>query len=352
MAHKESMHHIPWSPATLPKKILVIRLQALGDVVITLPYVQTLQSLLPTAQFHFLTRDEFSAVPLNMTVFSHVFSLGGGRNLKSQWLAAFALLPSLLRERYDIVIDLQRNSLSRTIRRILWPKSFSEFDRFSLQTAGERTRRTIERLGIAQFQNELPNLSLRDNDRGLDKLHAVNYDSTKRLFVLNPAGNFVTKNWPLEYYERFARMWLATIDTQVQFLVLGTDSLRMKAEYLKNRLGNHLVSLIGLTTQAEAFNILQQTVLVLTEDSGLMHLACAAQVPVVALFGSTKSVWSKPWSKYSLCLDSSDLECGECALPWCRFKDIHCLTRHTPDAVVKIVHDLLLRKEFITRTSP
>jgi ADP-heptose:LPS heptosyltransferase len=351
MTQKESISHIPWSSTTLPKKILVIRLQAFGDVVITLPYVQALQSLVPTAQFHFLTRDEFSSLPFNMSLFNHVFTLGGGRNPKRQWLHACALVPLLVWEHYDMVIDLQRNSMSRMIRRMLRPKSFCEFDRFSLRTAGERTRRTIERLGIAQLQNDLPNLSLRDNGIGLNKLHAANFDSTKKLIVLNPAGNYVTKNWPLEYYDRFARMWLETIDAQTQFLILGTDSLRMKAEYLKNRLGNRLILLIGVTTQAEAFNILQQADLILSEDSGLMHLACAAQVPVIALFGSTKSAWSKPWGKYSLCLDSSDLECGECAQPSCRFGDIHCLTRHTPYAVVKIAHDLLLRKESITRTS-
>jgi ADP-heptose:LPS heptosyltransferase len=186
---------------------------------------------------------------------------------------------------------------------------------------------------------------------GLKKLHAANFDPAKKLFVLNPAGNFATKNWPLEYYDRFARTWLETIDAHVQFLVLGADFLQTKAEHLKNRLSNNLISLVGSTTQTEAFNILQKADLVLTEDSGLMHLACAAQVPTIALFGSTKSVWSKPWGEYSICLDSSDLECGECAEPLCRFGDVHCLTRYTPDAVITAATELLLQKESATRTS-
>jgi ADP-heptose:LPS heptosyltransferase len=347
MAHNESIYHIPWTSITLPKKILVIRLQAFGDVVITLPYVQALQSLVPTAQFHFLTRDEFSDLPFNMTIFDRVLTIDGGRNPKKQWLKAFALIPSLLQEHYDSVIDLQRNSLSRMIRKMLHPKSFCEFDRFSLQSAGERTKLTIEKLGIAQFREPLPKLRLRDNDRGLNRLLAANFDPAKKLIVLNPAGNFITKNWPLEYYDRFARTWLDTVNTQVQFLILGTESLRTKAELLKNRLGNTLISLVGSTTQVEAFNILRRADLVLTEDSGLMHLACAAQVPVIALFGSTKSIWSKPWGPVSVCLHSSDLECGECSQPSCRFGDIHCLTRHTPDAVIKIAQDILLRNKSV-----
>jgi ADP-heptose:LPS heptosyltransferase len=119
------------------------------------------------------------------------------------------------------------------------------------------------------------------------------------------------------------------------------DSIQEKAEYLKNRLGNNLISLVGSTTQSEAFNILQKADLVLTEDSGLMHMAWVSRIPVIALFGSTKSVWSKPMGALSVCLDSSDLECGECARPFCRFGDVHCLTRHTPDSVIKLASELI-----------
>ena len=349
MQINEILYHSPWTSPVSPKKILVIRLQAFGDVVITLPYLQAFKSLVPTAQFHFLTRTEFSSLPSNMILFDHVYTIGGGRDIKRQWFHSIRILPSLQHERYDIVIDLQRNSMSRTIRRMLQPKSFCEFDRFSLQTAGERTRQTIEKLGIGHLQDALPDLNLHDSNAGLNKLYAANSNPSKKLFVLNPAGNFVTKNWPLEYYVRFAQTWLETIDAQVQFLILGADSLRTKTGHLKDRLGDHLISLIGTTTQAEAFNILYRTDLVLTEDSGLMHLACAAQVPVVALFGSTKSVWSKPWGDFAICLDSSDLECGGCAEPSCRFGDVHCLTRRTPEVVIKIAQELLLRKKTFVR---
>ena len=111
------------------------------------------------------------------------------------------------------------------------------------------------------------------------------------------------------------------------------------------RLGDKLISLVGMTTQAEAFNILQSADLVLTEDSGLMHMAWVSRIPVIALFGSTKSAWSKPIGKYSVCLDSTDLECGECAQPVCRYNDVHCLTRHTPDRVIMIARELLQRRE-------
>jgi heptosyltransferase-2 len=340
----ELFQHRSWTSSKPPKKILVIRFHSFGDVVITLPYVQALKALLPSAQFHFLTREEFSALPHNMTLFSHVFTIGGRRNLKRQWFYVIGSLPSLMRERYDIVIDLQRNSLSRMIRRALHPKSYCEYDRFSLHTAGDRTRITIDKLGLAQVPNALPKLQLRENKIGLNKLFSSNFNPAKKLFVLNPAGNFVTKNWPLEYYIQFARTWMETIDSDIQFVVIGVDSMLAKAEFLKSRLGDNLILLVGSTTQAEAFNILQKADLVLTEDSGLMHMAWISQIPVIALFGSTKSVWSKPIGEFSVCLDSSDLDCGECAQPSCRFGDVHCLTRHTPDFVIKIAKELIQKR--------
>jgi ADP-heptose:LPS heptosyltransferase len=341
LSGKESMKSVPWTSTGTPKKILIIRMQAFGDVVISLPYMQALQGLLPTAQFHILTREEFSSIPRTMTIFERVWTIGGGRERMRQWLAAGAILPALFRERYDIVIDLQRNSLSRMIRRLLHPKSYSEFDRYSFRTAGERTKSTIDKLGFTPLLDLVPLLQLRDSTTGLNKLAAANFNPAKKLFVLNPAGNFVTKNWPLEYYIQFARSWLETIDSNVQFAVIGMDSIREKAEHLKNALGGSLVSLVGSTTQLEAFNILQKADLVLTEDSGLMHMACVSRIPVIALFGSTKSVWSKPMGRLSVCLDSSDLECGECAQPACRFGDIHCLSRRTPDSIISIARELI-----------
>ena len=341
LSGKESMESVPWTSTSTPKKILIIRMQAFGDVDISLPYAQALQGLLPSAHFHFLTREEFSSIPCSMTLFERVWAIGGGRERIRQWLAAGAMLPALFRERYDIVIDLQRNSLSRMIRRMLHSQSFTEFDRFSFHTAGERTKITFDKLGFSPLPDLLPQLQLSDSAAGLNKLVAANFNPAKKMIVLNPAGNFVTKNWPLEYYIQFARTWLDTIDSNVQFAVIGMESIREKAEYLKNALGGSLICLVGSTTQLEAFNILQKTDLVLTEDSGLMHIAWVSRIPVIALFGSTKSAWSKPIGPLSFCLDSSDLECGECAQPLCRYGDVHCLTRHTPYSVIKIARELM-----------
>src|SRR6185295_12786789 len=79
-----------------------------------------------------------------------VITLGGGRNFKRQLLHTFFLLPGFLSRRYDVVIDLQNNNLSDFVRRSIRPRAWSVFDRFSSRAAGERTRLTIEAVGLGR----------------------------------------------------------------------------------------------------------------------------------------------------------------------------------------------------------
>ncbi len=330
----------PWHDEIPPKKLLAIRLQALGDTVITLPYLQALRATLPKTKFHFVTREDFADLPRNLKMFEKVYAVEVGSDIRRQFMSAAFLIPRLQKEKYDVVIDLQRNLLTRTIRRMLFPRSFSEFDRFSLNSAGDRTRATINKIGFAPLPEILGRLDLRENDRGLAK---AGYDPGKKFVVLNPAGNFITKNWPMDSYRRFAEGWINTVDSSVQFLILGVEGLREKSKYLEEQLGKKVINLVGKTTISEAFNILRHAELVISEDSGLMHMAWVAQVPVVALFGSSRSSWSKPLGARSICLDSSDLECGECLQPTCRFGDVHCLARYSPEFVIETARRLLAK---------
>jgi heptosyltransferase-2 len=86
----------PWAKNMKPKKILAIRFQALGDLMITLPYLQSLKEQIPDVEIHLLTRSEVSEIAKNITLFEKVFSIGGGRNAKIQFLLSLLLMPYLL----------------------------------------------------------------------------------------------------------------------------------------------------------------------------------------------------------------------------------------------------------------
>lgn len=321
----------PWTGQTPPARVLAIRLQATGDVAITLPYLRALARVLPHARIDFVTRADLAELARAVRVFDRVHALGGGWSERRQLVATLTAIPRLAMRRYDVVIDLQNNRVSRTIRRALAPRGWSAFDRWSARSAGERTKRTIEALGF-QLPEIEPALPLADERLGLDVLARAGWDPSRDLVVLSPAGAFVTRNWPVERYAEFAAIWAAR-HPQTQFAVVGLASLRATANALESVLGQQLINLAGGTTLAQALGVVQRAALVVAEDCGLMHMAWTSGVPTLALFGSSRHVWSAPLGAHTRCLHSGDLPCGACMEPTCRFGDVHCLTRYTAEQV-------------------
>lgn len=325
----------PWTKSRPPRRVLAIRLQAMGDLVITLPYLHALRMMLPgDVEIDLLTRKEVDPIPRNIHLFNHVYSIGGGRNAKKIWWYTLLLLPRLLARRYDMVIDLQNNRVSRLVRTVLRPEAWSAFDRFSPVAAGERTRLTIEAAGFTEIRMHT-RFRLKEEHRGRIILKENGWNGTDRLVVLNPAGFVETRNWSMHNYVQFARGWLQQYP-DTRFLVLGIPLIARKAALLEQELGDRLLNLVNRTSPLEAFAVLQQASLVLSEDSGLMHMAWVSGIPTMVLFGSTRSDWSRPLGSHSLFLDSSDLPCGNCMQSVCRFGDTRCLSRYTPEQVLQL----------------
>ena len=153
-------------------------------MVITLPYLESLKTRLPQTNLDFLTRREVDDILRNLDLFGHVFSIGGGRSFKKQVLSTVSLLPRLWARHYDVVIDLQENPISQWVRKLLRPRSWSEFDHFFPISAGERTRLTIEALELGPVDcSRKP--KLRDPSLGRDLLRARGWKPEADLMVLN-----------------------------------------------------------------------------------------------------------------------------------------------------------------------
>jgi ADP-heptose:LPS heptosyltransferase len=321
-------------------RVLAIRLQAMGDVVITLPYLNSLKNRLPGMELDLLTREETAGIPRALELFARIFALGGGRSFKRQCLSTAFLLPRLLARRYDVVLDLQNSGISRWVTKALRPERRSLFDRTSPIPAGERTRLAVEAAGLGPVRLDTA-LPLRNGGRVSKLLRESGWLPEDRLVVLNPAGAFPSRNWPLSNYVRFARTLQELDSRRVRFLVLGLSGLRSKAEYLRGELPDELIDLVGRTTAEEAFGLVSKAHLMLSEDSGLMHMGWVSGVPTLALFGSSRGDWSRPLGERSMCLDSSDLDCRFCMEAECRFGDVRCLTRRDPREVAALAYGLM-----------
>lgn len=335
---------VKWKKAHAPKRVLAIRLQAMGDLVITLPYLQQLRNTLPPGTvLDLLTREEVDAIPKHMHLFNRVFSVRGGRNVRKQLLYTCWLIPRLFLKRYDVVIDLQDNIISRLVSKSLMPKAWSLFDRLSPVAAGERTRATIEAIGLGKCF-PVNHFSLMNKQEAIQLLRENGWKEDHHLVILNPAGAFETRNWPLDNYVQFAALWLKSFP-DTQFLVMGTDFIASRSAYLEKQLGNRMINLVNKTTPAQAFAIVQEVKFVLSEDSGLMHMAWVSGIPTMAIFGSTQSEKAKPLGETSLFVDSADLECGGCMQAVCRYGDTHCLTRYTAEMIFEKSIPLLQLKQ-------
>jgi len=336
---KEVVHAKPWSAPKPPRKILVMRFQALGDTIITLPYLQSIRDSYPSVEIHFFTREEVSMIPKSIHLFHNVITIAGGRNAKIQLILSLLKLPVLWLHRYDAVIDLQKHKISRLIRKLLGVKAWSEFDKYSPISAGERTQKTIESLW--SWKISMRTKFVLKRDYGCSLLLSENgYKTNNDLVVLNPAGYCSSRNWPLESYVNFAKKWL-TQKTTTQFVLLLLPNQKPKADYLKAKLKDHCIDLTGKANQIVAFQLIQQCRLVLSEDSGLMHMAWTQGIPTIALFSSSRKDWSGPQGSWSMCLDSSDLECGPCNLEVCKYGDNRCLTRYEPGLIYSSACELL-----------
>jgi lipopolysaccharide heptosyltransferase II len=326
-----------------PKSILIIRFHAIGDVAITLPASVAVASLFPNAEVGFLTSE--ASVPLvrAITAFSNVYAIPSS-STRSERLKNGILTGLKMRsKRYDVVVDLQRNWQSRLIRRLAHAKSWGEFDRFSPNAASVRVLDTFHRTGFSTLTPH-PALQLK-NDlqvKAESLLVKEGWDSHSLLIVLNPAGFWETRNWSLDNYISLARCWLE--HEKVFFVIVGTDRVSKKASRLKHALGDSLINLVNKTSLDEAMAIMRHANLIISEDSGLMHMAWAVGVPIVALFGSSNHVWSQPTGEYTRTFHSGDLECGACMSPTCRFDDVRCLTRVSPAMVFDAAQEILRNK--------
>jgi ADP-heptose:LPS heptosyltransferase len=147
----------------------------------------------------------------------------------------------------------------------------------------------------------------------------------------------------MENYAEFAKLWLNRFP-ETQFLIVGVSAIAAKADYFSQTLGQKIVNLVNKTTPAQAFAVIQHAKFTLSEDSGLMHMAWVSGIPTLALFGSTDSSMATPLGDHTMLLDSSDLECGNCMQETCKFGDVRCLTRYTPEFVFERAMGLAMKR--------
>ena len=146
------------------------------------------------------------------------------------------------------------------------------------------------------------------------------------------------KKWP--YFPE-----LAKIQECYNIVVLGTSEDRQSALEISRMAPGRITDLTGKTSLAEAAAIMSGARAVVSNDSGLMHLAAYIGAPVIGLFGSTSPVWTRPLGKRSIAMNVAE-PCAPCFDRVCRYQHYRCFKNITPDAVAKAIEDLFREEKF------
>lgn len=149
------------------------------------------------------------------------------------------------------------------------------------------------------------------------------------------------KRWPIHHFQTLARM---CVQEGWRVVVLGSGKEQGWGEAIAQAAGEHGHNLAGSTSLSEAVDLLSFVQAVVTNDSGLMHVAAALDKPVVAIFGSSDPKHTPPMAPLARIV-SRNLHCAPCFKRQCPLKEpAPCLEEITPDEVLHHLQELVLNR--------
>jgi heptosyltransferase-2 len=304
------------------ERILVIRLSSLGDILLTTPVLRVLREYCPAAQLDFLTKAAYQDILRTNPCVDRLLLWEPQQGLRE-------MLRRLRQTRYDIVVDLHRTLRSRLLyrgllaeRKLAYPKR--TIRRALLVHLGWNTLRAMtpvpERymapLRCLGMTAPLPPLELHLTAESQEAMQAylqqeLPESRMRPLLAVAPGAHWSTKRWPVERFAGAAQTLAQT--QQAAVVVLGSAEDRQLAQQLCQQLSVPVLDSTGKLSLMHTAALLQQCHLLLSNDSGLMHMAAALQVPVVAIFGPTVQEFGFYPFKASAQVVSAAIACRPCS---------------------------------------
>lgn len=167
--------------------------------------------------------------------------------------------------------------------------------------------------------------------------YQLTISSTPILMLASGAEFGPSKRWPAKYFADVAQAKLAQ---GWQVWMFGSPNDMAIADEIQQQLQGRAVNLIGKTNLAEAVDLLSLATAVVSNDSGLMHIAAALGRPLVAIYGSTSPRFTPPLSDKVTIL-SLQLECSPCFQRECPLGHWKCMLELKPERVLQALDGLL-----------
>lgn len=264
-------------------KFLIIRFSSIGDIVLTTPVVRCLKKQVVTAEVHYLTKPSFRSIVETNPYIDKVHYLQDDFD---------AMITSLQAEDFDYVIDLHHNLRTLKVKRALGKKSFS-FNKLNIPKwllTNFKINRMPDVHIVDRYLATLQSFGIRNDGGGLDYFipeqdkvkesdiptaHHAGYIGV----VIGAALN--TKKYPL------AKLKALCASIQHPIILLGGKEDAAQGEAIAEVDKVKIYNACGKFNLNESADLVRRAKLIITNDTGLMHIASAFNRPIISLWGNT-----------------------------------------------------------------
>ena len=265
-------------------KFLLIRFFSLFDVVLTSPVLRCMKTQLPDAEIHFLVRSSFKSAVINNPYITKLHLLQQDFN---------KTIEALKEERFDYVIDLQRNLRSLRLKNALKLPSFSFkklnfrkliFTKLKLNIMPkqlhvvDRYLKTVSLFGVYNDGAGLDYFIAPEEEVQQSDIPASHHAGYISIVI---GASFYTKKLPVYKLQELC----SKIDHPI--ILLGGPEDAVEGDEIKKVDSVKIYNACGKFSINESADLLRKSKLVIAHDAGLMHIAAALKKQVIAVWGST-----------------------------------------------------------------
>jgi ADP-heptose:LPS heptosyltransferase len=270
-------------------KFLIIRFSSIGDIVLTTPVVRCLKKQVVTAEVHYLTKSAFRPILEANPYIDKIHCLGGGGTPGGD---LDAVIEELRREDFDYVIDLHHNLRTLKVKRALGKAaiSFNKLNVVKWWYTNFKWNRMPDRHIVDRYMDTLAGFGIKNDGAGLDYFIPAADELKPNDIPTSHQAGYVglvigaalpTKKLP--YHK------LAEICGQARhpIILLGGPEDAETGERLAAIDPIKIYNACGKFNLNESAGLVRQARLVVTHDTGLMHIAAAFRRPILSVWGNT-----------------------------------------------------------------
>ncbi len=321
-------------------KFLIIRFSSIGDIVLTTPVVRCLKEQVEGAEVHYLTKPQYVELLKNNPYIDKVHSLSGFNTT----------ITELKNEGFDYLIDLHKNIRSYRFRNKLkiLDFTFSKLNRekfllvyFKINKLPDIhiVDRYFEAVKVFDVNNDNKGLDyFIDNDKTFDVSKELSIDEKFVAFAIG--GQHNTKKMPPVSIRKICKR----INSKV-ILLGGKEDLCTGDIIAKNE--DNIINLCGKTSLDQSADVIRQADIVISHDTGLMHIAAALKKPIVSVWGNTVpefGMYPYMTDEKSKIFEVKNIKCRPCSKighKKCPKKTFHCMKMQKLNKISQYVNKLL-----------